>query len=112
MPEVEYTFYIEHPHCHWLCIECGPAALKSVQTDMEERCKNYMKMYDEKFKKIETELVSKADKVTVAKLSADLIASDNIVKGLVSDVTNTANKVDLIMTEQEEIARRQNNTII
>ena len=57
MSDPEYTFYIEHPHCHWFCSDCEAQALKSVQTDMEieEKCREYMKVYDERLEKIETD---------------------------------------------------------
>ena len=114
MPDLEYTFYMEHPHCHWFCSECEAPALKSVQTDMEieERCSEFMKVYDERLQKVETDLTNKAEKTVVDKLSADLVASQNTMKGLISDVTKNANKLDLIINEQEEIVRRQNNIII
>ena len=67
MPDTEYNFYMEHPHCHWFCSECEAPALKSVQTDMEseDRCKEYMKAYDERLEKIETDLTTKAEKTVV-----------------------------------------------
>ena len=71
-----------------------------------------MKVYDERLQKVETDLTNKAEKTVVDKLSADLVASQNTVKGLISDVTENANKLDLIINEQEEIVRRQNNIII
>ena len=60
--------------------------------EIEDRCKEYMKAYDERLEKNETE----AEKTVVDKLSADLIASQNPVKGLMSDLTKTANKLDLL----------------
>ena len=57
-------------------------------------------------------MTNKADKAVVDKLSADLMASQNTVKRSISDGTKSANKLDLLINEQEEIARRQNNIIL
>ena len=91
MPDLEYTFYKEHPHCHWFCSECEAPALKSVQTDMEieERCSEFMKVYDERLQKVETDLTNKAEKTVVDKLSIfryfDTLKTEYYAKGCVRE---------------------------
>ena len=109
MSESDYTFLKDHPDFHWFCSDCQAPALKSVQTDMEieERCKDFLQKYDQKLEDIEKKLDEKAEKATVDNISANLKASDTKLEGLTKDITDLADKIDLLKTEHEEIKKER-----
>ena len=78
--------------------------------EMEERCHKFFKTDDKRLDKIKLCMSSKADKTQIDKLSADIIASSETVKGLAKDVDKIADtcSLELIINEQEKINKRQN----
>ena len=114
MSNTDYSFLKDHPDFHWFCSSCQAPALKSVQTDreIEERCKEFLEKYDKKLEEIDKKLDEKAEKATVDNISANLKASDTKVEGLAKDITDLADKIDLLKTEHDEIKKREKNLII
>ena len=80
--------------------------------EIEERCKDFLQKYDQKLEDIEKKLDEKAEKATVDNISANLKASDTKLEGLTKDITDLADKIDLLKTEHEEIKKREKNLII
>ena len=109
MNDSDYSFLKDHPDFHWFCSECQAPALKSVQTDreIEERCREFLEKYDKKLEDIDKKLDQKAEKATVDNISANLKASDTELAGFAKDITDLADKKDLLKNEHEEIKKRE-----
>lgn len=99
---------------HWYCTACDRQAMSAIKTDweIEEKCAAYMATLNKKFDDMQSNLDQKADKTSMEKLSADVMATQKVVEGVNADIVKLSDRIELMHKEPEEIEKRKKNILI
>ena len=85
---------MSRPDCHWYCNGyCNQRATRAVldEKSVEDRCKEFLKKFENRLEKVETELAHKAPKEDLEKMA--------------THIRTIETKIDKLMTKEEIIAQ-------
>ena len=109
MTKQEYQVFSNRTDCHWYCPPCEVKAVKSIkiEKDIEERCKAYFELYEQKLKELEDKIDSKPDVETVKQM-----IDDSKEEGAVGGDETIGKEVKDNLEEYKDSMSRRNNIII
>ena len=111
--DAEYEI-LSRPDFHWYCKSCQKPAQEAVRSDkiIEDRCKEYMKVFTARLDNMEKQLQEKANSDLVNKIDSDVKTLDKKISGIATDVSKVNEKCNLLCNEQAEKEKRKNNIVI